>query len=619
MNSTSPEFVSLTLDQVKPSSRNPRKTFDELNQLAASIKEKGVLVPILVRPRTLWQRVCGYVMGQKRVLDQDGSGYGISKPQFERAGISFKNVKQFDAIAKQLVEEGRAEIDHAGAATFLPGPHALDPVTDKDPLGLGIDHYQLVAGERRWRASAIAGVETIPALVRDLDDHAAAEIAVIENDQREDVAPLEQADGYARLIELGDDVETIAAKIGRPAKYVTARLTLTKLIPSLQEDLRSGKLPFGHAHLLARLPAAEQEAILDDDQFNLYEEHTYPTKRVEVMPLDELRQSIRECTKNLSAAPWKWDDETLAPAAGSCTKCPKRSGANPTLFDEIAHDPDAKKKSEICTDRGCFNAKQAAFVELQVKKAETKVGGDVLRISTEYHHRDGKGVLAAGRYEEVPAKDAGKKNVQAAVVVNGDGLGKLVHVKVKAPPKSATEDMERQRDKWAEEDAKRKQAEALGAIAMDRAAAVAAEAIKKAYAAAKPAKLNDMLRQIIAAWHIGTRGTERMLDRRGVKLKKNASISLALIGHIATLDTTEDLLAILAELTALDACPWDNWWSAQNRDKDPHRVDCRGVFGIDKAKLMKEAAAAAEKQAAEQPATEAPAKPAKKKQKAGAA
>src|SRR6185295_6459910 len=332
--STEPEFVSLALDQVKPSARNPRKTFDAaaLDQLAASIAAKGVLEPILVRPRTLWQRVCGFVMGQRRILDVGDNGYGLGVGQFQSAGIAFgKGKSLFDDVIEQLIAEGRAVASKGVNYSWHPGPKALDPVVDKDPIGLGIDHYELICGERRWRASAIAGKETIPALVRDLSDHDAAEIRVIENDQREDVPPLEQAEGYADLVAMGDDVESIAAKIGRPAKYVTARLTLTNLIPTLKSDLRTGKLPFGHAHILARLPAVEQTAFLQSE--GLYE--GYGQNRDRVVSITEMKNDLRRYTPCLSGAPWKWDDVTLVPAAGSCSACPKRSGAKPTLFDEL--------------------------------------------------------------------------------------------------------------------------------------------------------------------------------------------------------------------------------------------------------------------------------------------
>ncbi|MFO0806056.1 MAG: ParB/RepB/Spo0J family partition protein [Gemmataceae bacterium] len=624
---TAPEFVSLSLDQIRPSPMNPRKTFDEqaLKQLAASIKEKGVLEPILVRPRTLWQRVCSFVAVQKRILDQDGSGYGLSKPQFERAGITFKNVKQFDTIAEQLVKEGRAEEADARAATYNPGPKALDPIADKDPLGLGIDHYQLIAGERRWRASALAGVETIPALVRNLDEKEAAEVQVIENDQREDVAPLEQAEGYARLIELGDDVESIAAKIGRPARYVTARLTLTKLIPALQEDLRSGKLPFGHAHLLARLPAAQQEAVLSEDNYGGlwdYDDN--------IISLDQLKQQLRrEFIGVLNDAPWDLADESLVPAAGSCTKCPKRSGANPTLFDELVRDDtiDLNKKlkpkdlnPDHCTDRDCYAGKKAAFIELQVKKAEEKSGTTPAKVSDNYYGRT-EGVLGKDRYEVVPAKEAkADPTCKPAVVTDGKNLGKTIYIREKKPSTG------RSNPSAAKEEAKRREKAKAGNAAAIAACARVAHAAAEIYDRSdkSPTAFANAMREVLKAmcrelWH---QELIRVGKRRGIQPPKhNATPGKLLANEANNLDSPGAMFGMIAELIAARLCGgWGSPWAGADRPEDR---DFWKLFGVDKAKLVKLAEKGGLKEEAddedESDEDETPsAKPAKKR-KAGAA
>jgi len=611
MNSPAPEFVSLNLDQIRSSPRNPRKTFDEekLKQLAASITEKGVLEPILVRPRTLWQMVCGWVMGQKRMLDQDVSGYGLSKPQMERAGIAFKNGNQFDAIMKQLVTEGRAEHAKILNSSFDPGPNALDPVKDKDPLGFGIDHYQLVAGERRWRASALAGVETIPALVRDLDDHAAAEIAVIENDQREDVAPLEQAEGYARLIEMGDDVETIAAKIGRPAKYVAARLTLTKLIPSLQEDLRTGKLPFGHAHLLARLPAAEQEAVTGEEGIQLYE---YDGA---VAPLEYLKREIRrEFIGLLNDAPWDRDDETMVPAAGACSKCMKRSGANPTLFDELVQDDtiDLNKKlkpkdlkPDHCTDRTCYSLKKTTFIELQVKKASEKSGTEAVKVSDMYYaQRDG--VLGKDRYEVVKATEAkADPKCRPAVVVDGDDAGKTIYVREKKPSTGRSDPA------WAKEEAKRREK----AIAANRAALVAngkvATKATEVYNHGPDRTRLNILRQLAAtiAREMWADATRIVAKRRELGDKEHRGLVEKTALDCAS---ESEVFGLLAELVAARLS--FSWGAAyQGQTMVQGEKDFWAAFDVDKQQLIKDA------QKTEQSATKAKGKKVAKKRKAGAA
>lgn len=554
MNSTEPEFVSLALDQVRPSPRNPRKTFDaaSLDQLAASIAAKGVLEPILVRPRTLWQRVCGFVMGQKRIMDADGQGYGLGVGQFEGAGIAFGRMKKkslYDDVIGQLLTEWRIEKQPIGYTGYRPGPKALDPVTDKDPLGLGIDHYELICGERRWRASTIAGKETVPALVRDLDDHEAAEIRVIENDQREDVPPLEQAEGYADLIAMGDDVESIAAKIGRPAKYVTARLTLMNLIPTLKSDLRTGKLPFGHAHILARLPAVEQTAFLQNE--GLYE--VYGQNRDRVVSISEIKRDLRDYTPCLSGAPWKWDDATLVPAAGSCSACLKRSGAKPTLFDELIADDErpidlkAKPKAgkpEYCTDRTCYATKQTAFVELQLKSvAEKSEGTAPLKISTRYMPQT-EGVIGTDRYQVVTKKEAKAAKpgeLKQAVVVEGDGIGHVVTVRVKKQTTARLNDGHAAQEKKRREEAKaenRARIICLGKVA--DAVVKHGPDLDTLVALAKA--MADVAGGEVCRW---------IADRREIPPAKNAwEQAERVVKHAGDLETTDEALGLIAELIA---------------------------------------------------------------------
>jgi ParB family transcriptional regulator, chromosome partitioning protein len=150
---------------------NPRATFDQaaLDELAASIRLRGVLQPILVRPRT------------------HDSG------------------------------------------------------------------YELIAGARRLRASRLAQIATIPAHVVAFDDQAAREAAIIENLQRQDVHPLEEAEAYERL--MAEDTlvtaDTIAAKVGKSATYVYARLTLLRLQPDIRDAFRRDIITAAHAQRLA--------------------------------------------------------------------------------------------------------------------------------------------------------------------------------------------------------------------------------------------------------------------------------------------------------------------------------------------------------------------------------
>jgi len=111
--------------------------------------------------------------------------------------------------------------------------------------------YELIAGERRWRAAQRAGLTRIPAVLRNVSDDKVLELALIENIQREDLNPIEEARAYKKLIDtLGLTQETVAERVGRDRSYVTNYLRLLKLPDDLQELLQVGRLSTGHARAL---------------------------------------------------------------------------------------------------------------------------------------------------------------------------------------------------------------------------------------------------------------------------------------------------------------------------------------------------------------------------------
>ncbi|MBI1988348.1 MAG: ParB/RepB/Spo0J family partition protein, partial [Betaproteobacteria bacterium] len=125
------------------------------------------------------------------------------------------------------------------------------------PLSAG--RYEIIAGERRWRAARLAGLSTVPALVRAVSDSAALAMALIENIQREDLNPLEQANGIQRLItEFGITHERAAEMVGRSRSAVTNLLRLLTLAAPVRELLQQGKLEMGHARALLALSGIQQ-------------------------------------------------------------------------------------------------------------------------------------------------------------------------------------------------------------------------------------------------------------------------------------------------------------------------------------------------------------------------
>ncbi|MGH9873419.1 MAG: ParB/RepB/Spo0J family partition protein [Pyrinomonadaceae bacterium] len=113
------------------------------------------------------------------------------------------------------------------------------------------NRFELITGERRWRAAEMAGLNRIPAVVRDVSDDKVLEIALIENIQREDLNPIEEARAYKKLIEtMGLTQETVGERVGRDRSYVTNYLRLLKLPEDIQELLQTGRISTGHARTL---------------------------------------------------------------------------------------------------------------------------------------------------------------------------------------------------------------------------------------------------------------------------------------------------------------------------------------------------------------------------------
>jgi len=124
--------------------------------------------------------------------------------------------------------------------------------------------YELIAGERRWRAAQLAGLQQIPAIVRDIDDHQAAALALIENLQREDLDPIEQAEAMRRLIkEFEMTHQQVADILGISRPVVSNALRLLDLAEPVRQLLQNKQLDAGHARALAGLPMAQQPLLAE--------------------------------------------------------------------------------------------------------------------------------------------------------------------------------------------------------------------------------------------------------------------------------------------------------------------------------------------------------------------
>jgi ParB family chromosome partitioning protein len=155
----------------------------------------------------------------------------------------------------RMDEKALAELAASIKAQGLMQPVLVRPVGSAN----GRDQYELIAGERRWRAAQIAGLAEIPALVRDVQDSAVLAMALIENIQREDLNPIEEAAGLQRLIdEFRMTHEQAADAVGRSRSATTNLLRLLKLAKPVQAMLMQGTLDMGHARALLALEGARQ-------------------------------------------------------------------------------------------------------------------------------------------------------------------------------------------------------------------------------------------------------------------------------------------------------------------------------------------------------------------------
>ncbi len=263
--------------------------------------------------------------------------------------------------------------------------------------------FELVAGERRWRAAKLAGLTALPCIVRELDDATALRIQIIENLQRDDVHPLDEAHGFQRLLEAGKyDVESIAKEVGRSASYVYQRLKLQDLVPAARKLLVDGKITAGHAILIARLAPEQQERALNDGLWD------YGPDIVPVRDLDDWIH--QEILMDLAKVPFAKDDGELLPAVGTCKACQKRTGYQPALFADIC-------KRDYCTDPKCFNAKQDALVARRQKELASE---EHLVVTEGYVHK--AGLVSHFDWVEIKKSEPGAVRV---LVADGPGRGRL--------------------------------------------------------------------------------------------------------------------------------------------------------------------------------------------------
>jgi ParB/RepB/Spo0J family partition protein len=286
----------------------------------------------------------------------------------------------------------QAKLDELGISIAKVG--VMQPITARPIPGAktGQPLYEIVAGERRWRGSNLvadtawrkkheqaigtariaaieaAGTPMLPAVVRELSDFEARELAMIENKDRENLHAIEEAEGYAALLRKpgakeGYDVDELAARFNVSRRYVYGRLSLLKLAPAVRDACYDDKLHVSVALLIAAYPQ-----YLHEEQM----QECLQGWGGEPFSQRQAAKHLRDrYTLSLRTAVFDIKDASLIKKAGACTTCPKRTGANPDLFGDAADGPD------VCTDAKCFDKKKTAHGEKVIEQAE-KDGKTVL-------------------------------------------------------------------------------------------------------------------------------------------------------------------------------------------------------------------------------------------------
>jgi ParB/RepB/Spo0J family partition protein len=287
--------------------------------------------------------------------------------------------------------------------------------------------FQIIAGERRFRASEIAGLKEIPANVRGMSDAEALDAQLIENLQREDIHPIDEAEGFLRLKEAFKlEISDIAQRVAKDQRYIARRLSLTTLIEEAREDFRSELITLAHALEISRLSPEIQPYALAAcyERKNVWnqKEQTYtypPDKEKPVRHVRFLQTWIEQNIHlNLNRAPFKPDDAQLREDGLTCIECPERSGFNRTLFHDIS-------EKDTCLNPLCFRAKIQTLVQIRKSEIETKSGKPAVSISPYYNPNEAKDSLGTSQYTVLEKKADRCEFAEQAVYAEGDQIGQV--------------------------------------------------------------------------------------------------------------------------------------------------------------------------------------------------
>lgn len=243
----------------------------------------------------------------------------------------------------------------------------LSPLLVRPAPGGPEGEYQVVCGARRLRAAKDAGVAVVPAIVReDLDDATALEISVVENLQRQDVDPLEEADGFRALVKAGRSAGAVAAKVGKAVSYVRTRMVLADLPDGGRELLARGQIGVASAIEVARVrdPKARQAIV------NFLKE--FRCRGDGIASRNNVADAVKmHALVPIATAPFDPTDTGLSPRAGACSMCPKNTRNDVDLFGDVGAEA-------RCMDPTCYGDKCRIHFAKHVAPAAKAAGSKVV-------------------------------------------------------------------------------------------------------------------------------------------------------------------------------------------------------------------------------------------------
>jgi ParB/RepB/Spo0J family partition protein len=288
----------------------------------------------------------------------------------------------------------------------------LNPLTVR-PVGDG--RYKVVAGHRRLAAVKLLENEQVKCTVLELNDTEAMHVQLIENLQRADIHPMDEAQAFDYLIHTAkQDVREISHRIGKNMQYVYKRLKLNDLVPEIQMDLRANWISLSVAMVYASVGKDVQEKAYQEIAYS-YDWQTQTRTKEDEYPdsaMETKQRIMREYSNLLKDA--KFDLRDTGLHGGACEMCDKNTFANQMLFDDV------KLEDARCMDQKCYDFKRNEYLRQIMTKKKVK---EAARISDRYYLNDKAkeemgGAMASSEYVEKKKEDKGCESKEVGIFVD---------------------------------------------------------------------------------------------------------------------------------------------------------------------------------------------------------